>query len=108
MKDYRTAPPAKPVTFRRPIAEEDADFDATVRKLQGGWMRRAHPMLGEALWIGFLTILAIASLVAVAAVIMHKRTCRTEALDANRTLCVCPSGRGGDSVTVVRGGEECR
>lgn len=25
--DYRTAPPAKPVTFRRPIAEEDADFE---------------------------------------------------------------------------------
>lgn len=72
-------------------------------------MRRVHPVhpqLGYWLRVAMLTAVFFLVVLSCAVMAMQKRTCRTEALDANRTLCICPvGGNRGDNVTVVRGGE---
>jgi len=55
-----------------------------------------------------IVYVAIAIAIAMVVIGAERRPCRREPLDGGRTLCICPSGRGGDRVTVLHGaGEIC-
>lgn len=102
---YRPEVPPRPVGFRRPIAEEDAEFDKMCRKID---QRQERYAVSRRIWRPFFVVLAVAVLFLLALASRScARPCQSTVLPERRVLCICPEAHN-DHVTILEEGTPCK
>lgn len=103
---YRPTLPPPPPTYRKPLGEEDLEYDSMIYRAnrRAAFYTRAAPILSTII-VTLVALLLMAG--AVGLVRSCERPCTATALPDGKSLCICPEGRT-DHVTIEKEGAPCR